>query len=135
MTGQKDDKSKTKNKDDIICKKCPTCHIIKTPRVFHCNICDCCISVHDHHCPWIGACIGQRNHKFFFGYVFVTWVLSIFALVLNCIIINNSKGIEFSFSNSNFKSLYFAPLLFIIVLGILTILLTSLVVYHIKLIS
>ena len=51
------DKSKV-GKDEILCKKCPTCKIVKTPRVYHCPICDCCISVHDHHCPWIGACIG-----------------------------------------------------------------------------
>ena len=50
---------KTKpGKDEILCKKCPTCKIVKTPRVYHCPICDVCVSVHDHHCPMIGACIG-----------------------------------------------------------------------------
>ena len=50
---------KTKpEKDEILCEKCPTCKIVKTPRVYHCPICDVCISVHDHHCPLIGACIG-----------------------------------------------------------------------------
>ena len=50
-------RSTFKNKDEILCKKCPTCDIIKTPRVYHCSICDCCIGVHDHHCPWVGTCI------------------------------------------------------------------------------
>jgi hypothetical protein len=48
---------KKPNKDEIICKKCTTCNIVKTPRVYHCSICDCCISVHDHHCPWLGTCV------------------------------------------------------------------------------
>ena len=48
---------KKPNKDEIVCKKCITCNIVKTPRVYHCSICDCCISVHDHHCPWVGSCI------------------------------------------------------------------------------
>ena len=64
--------SKKTNKEEINCKKCPTCKIVKTPRVYHCSICDCCISVHDHHCPWVGTCIGQRNHRSFLMYGIVT---------------------------------------------------------------
>ena len=58
---QKLDSFKLNNKlgmNEIECKICETCNILKTPRVFHCNICNCCISVHDHHCPWVGSCIG-----------------------------------------------------------------------------
>jgi DHHC palmitoyltransferase len=54
-TGEKGCK---KQKEDILCKRCASCNIIKTPRVYHCKVCDVCVSVHDHHCPWIGACIG-----------------------------------------------------------------------------
>lgn len=57
--GRSSERSKnSKNKEEIICKKCPTCMIIKTPRVFHCDTCNVCVSVHDHHCPWVGGCIG-----------------------------------------------------------------------------
>lgn len=73
----------SRSKEDILCKKCPTCMIIKTPRVFHCDSCNVCVSVHDHHCPWIGGCIGQRNHKYFYVYIVVTWIASTFLLVLN----------------------------------------------------
>ncbi|KAM3134386.1 hypothetical protein pb186bvf_013499 [Paramecium bursaria] len=37
---------------------CRTCIIYKTPRASHCGLCDVCIQDFDHHCPWIGTCIG-----------------------------------------------------------------------------
>ena len=79
---------KQKN-EDIICKKCPTCNIIKTPRSFHCKFCDVCVAVHDHHCPWVGSCVGQRNHKMFTIYNFITFFLSIYTFSLNIAIIAN----------------------------------------------
>lgn len=30
-----------------------------------------CVLKYDHHCPWIGQCVGAQNQKFFF--VFVVW--------------------------------------------------------------
>lgn len=44
------------------CKKCP---MERPERAHHCNHCNVCILRMDHHCPWIGSCVGFRNHKFF----------------------------------------------------------------------
>lgn len=32
-------------------------------------MCGKCIMKMDHHCPWVGNCIGHRNHKFFWQFL------------------------------------------------------------------
>ena len=44
---------------------CTTCRLMRPPRAFHCNDCGRCVEIHDHHCPWVGTCIGYRNARYF----------------------------------------------------------------------
>ncbi len=44
-------------------KFCKTCLILRPPGVSHCKICNFCIERYDHHCPWMGNCIGRNNYK------------------------------------------------------------------------
>ncbi|KAF8636073.1 hypothetical protein AX17_003780 [Amanita inopinata Kibby_2008] len=55
--------------------------IVKPHRAHHCRNCGTCVLKYDHHCPWIGQCVGARNHKFFLNFtqavaIFTTYVLA-----------------------------------------------------------
>jgi len=64
---------------------CRTCHIVKPPRSFHCSNCEACIEVHDHHCPWVGTCVGKRNHKYFLLFAITATLHSTFTLALDLV--------------------------------------------------
>lgn len=44
---------------------CTKCKFPRPERAHHCRICGRCVIRYDHHCPWLGNCIGLENHKFF----------------------------------------------------------------------
>lgn len=52
-------------------KYCTVCHVEQPLRSKHCKKCDHCVATFDHHCPWIGNCVGERNRSIFFWYLVV----------------------------------------------------------------
>eukprot|EP00756_Hemistasia_phaeocysticola_P057668 Hpha_TRINITY_DN34274_c0_g1::TRINITY_DN34274_c0_g1_i1::g.34459::m.34459 len=50
----------------------PWCSVCKhgcPPRAVHCKSCNRCVARWDHHCPFLGQCVGARNHKWFLAFL------------------------------------------------------------------
>ncbi len=52
-------------------KYCHTCRLFrdKSLKIHHCATCDNCIIGFDHHCVFLGTCIGANNHRSFYSFL------------------------------------------------------------------
>lgn len=76
---------------------CTTCCLYRPPRASHCHKCDACVERFDHHCPWLGNCVGKRNYVYFLVFLVSTTALGVFgmgvsAAHLGCLAIDEDGG-------------------------------------------
>ncbi|GAB2223965.1 hypothetical protein Droror1_Dr00004710 [Drosera rotundifolia] len=61
---------------------CTYCNVVQPPRAKHCHDCDKCVLQFDHHCVWLGTCIGQGNHCRFWWYICEEAALCLWTVIL-----------------------------------------------------
>jgi len=72
------------NNDDNSDKpnKCKICNIVQPLRTKHCKKCNQCVYRYDHHCFWLGSCVGGDNHVYFWWYLLVQTILIVWSMII-----------------------------------------------------
>ncbi|KAJ2774691.1 Palmitoyltransferase [Coemansia nantahalensis] len=70
-------------RDTLRPRYCRICKGFKPPRAHHCSDCDRCVLKLDHHCPWIGQCIGFANQAHFLRFIYTVDVTCALAMALH----------------------------------------------------
>ena len=77
-------------------KYCTACQLYRPLTVSHCKKCNHCVEGFDHHCMFLGQCIGRRNHGTFYQFIvltFVSLVLYIAVCVSHLVIVGLTSNI------------------------------------------
>ena len=84
-------------KIEISLRYCTVCLIDMPLRARHCRLCQKCVSTYDHHCPWLGNCVGERNRKHFYGYLWLQQIQLAMTFYLVLRLINGEENKTFGY--------------------------------------
>jgi hypothetical protein len=126
-------------------KICDSCYLVRPLRSTHCGTCNNCIMRFDHHCPWIGTCVGLRNYPYFFIFLCLLNLFQVFSGIISIIhiimiISNNFKKEEFKNESKSeilqksFSKIIISLYIFIYVC-ITMIFTTGLLIFHIRMVA
>ena len=93
---------------------CPLCLVKNKFRSKHCLICQICVDEFDHHCFWVGNCIGKDNYTLFFVFLIYILINTLFNIGVNiCYLITEMGSDEADSENTAFPGFYFGNDFFI----------------------
>ena len=75
------------NNNILDCKKCEKRNknfLDKPNRTHHCRLCNICVLKMDHHCPFVGNCIGLVNYRYYYQLLFYGSCFLLFSCVIYC---------------------------------------------------
>ena len=95
-------------KGELLEEYCPTCLIKMNYRTKHCIICQKCIDEFDHHCFWVGNCIGKNNFSLFFNFLIFILFNTAFNFLITTYYVLTEMSTPFGEkSNDAFPGFYF----------------------------
>ena len=93
---------------------CPLCLVKNKFRSKHCLICEICVDEFDHHCFWVGNCIGKDNYTLFFIFLIYILINTLFNMGVNIFYLITEMGNdEAEIENNAFPDFYFGNGFFI----------------------